>query len=57
VVISFCPPERHDSERAAMIYQQEARGADKTITDAIDSHVEDERRRDGDQGDATGTAG
>ena len=47
----------HDSERAAMIYQHEARGADKTITNAIDSHVSDERRRDGDQGDATGTAG
>ena len=46
----------HDSERAAMIYQHEARGADR-ITNAIDSHVEDERRRDGDQGDATGTAG
>jgi hypothetical protein len=36
----------HDSERAAMIYQHEARGADKTITNAIDSHVEDERRRE-----------
>jgi hypothetical protein len=30
----------HDSERAAMIYQHEARGADKAITDAIDKHVE-----------------
>jgi len=29
----------HDSERAAMIYQHEARGADKRITDAIDTHV------------------
>src|SRR6476620_6128407 len=29
----------HDSERAAMIYQHEARGADKAITDAIDEHV------------------
>jgi len=26
----------HDSERAAMIYQHEARGADKATTDAID---------------------
>lgn len=26
----------HDRERAAMIYQHEARGADKSITDAID---------------------
>jgi integrase len=46
----------HDSERAAMIYQHEARGADKAITNAIDTRVEDERRDD-DQGDATGPAG
>ncbi len=26
----------HDRERAAMIYQHKARGADKSITDAID---------------------
>ena len=39
-----------------MIYQHEARGADKAITDAIDTHVEDEKRRPDDQGDATGTA-
>jgi integrase len=37
----------HDSERAALIYQHEARGADQRITDAIDSHVQAER----DQGD------
>jgi integrase len=37
----------HDSERAAMIYQHKARGADKAITDAIDAHVRDEQ----DQGD------
>jgi hypothetical protein len=43
----------HDSERAAMICQHEARGADKTITDAIDAHVDDEKRRDdGDDGTA-----
>lgn len=43
----------HDSERAAMIYQHEARGADKAITDAIDAHVDDEKRRDdGDDGAA-----
>ena len=30
----------HDSERAALIYQHEARGADKIITDSIDAHVE-----------------
>ena len=34
----------HDSERAAMIYQHEARGADKTITDAIDRHVQTQQR-------------
>ena len=33
----------HDSERAAMIYQHEARGADRAITGAIDAHVEAER--------------
>jgi hypothetical protein len=30
-------PSGHDSERAAMIYQHEAQGADKTITHAIDT--------------------
>jgi hypothetical protein len=35
----------HDSTRAAMIYQHEARGADKAITDAIDAHVDDEKCR------------
>jgi hypothetical protein len=34
----------HDSDRAAMIYQHEARGADKTITNAIDTHVRPSRR-------------
>lgn len=47
----------HDSERAAMIYQHKARGADKAITNAIDAHVKDEQRQ-ADEGDgATGTAG
>jgi integrase len=45
----------HDSTRAAMIYQHEARGADKAITDAIDVHVDDETRRD--DGDDDGMAG
>jgi integrase len=36
----------HDSERAALIYQHAARGADKRITDAIDSHVQAEQGRD-----------
>jgi integrase len=39
----------HDSERAAMIYQHEARGADRTITLAIDAHVEAQRDRGEDQ--------
>ncbi len=41
----------HDSERAAMIYLHEARGADKTITDAIDAHIEAGRADDGDDDD------
>jgi hypothetical protein len=45
----------HDSERAAIIYQHEARGADAVITNAIDAHVEAERGRD-DEGD-NGPAG
>jgi integrase len=36
----------HDSERAALIYQHEARGADHRITGAIDAHVQAERVRD-----------
>jgi integrase len=36
----------HDSERAALIYQHEARGADQRITNAIDSHVEAEQGKD-----------
>ncbi len=39
----------HDSARAAMIYQHEARGADKAITDAIDAHVDSETREDLDE--------
>jgi integrase len=40
----------HDSERAAMIYQHEARGADQAITSAIDSHVQAEQDNDDDDG-------
>jgi hypothetical protein len=29
----------HDNVRAALIYQHAVRGADKTITDAIDRHI------------------
>jgi hypothetical protein len=35
-----------------MIYQHEARGADRAITDAIDTQVQGQKRDDGD-----GTAG
>jgi hypothetical protein len=35
----------HDSERAAIIYQPEARGADAAITKAIDAHVEPEQSK------------
>jgi hypothetical protein len=38
----------HDSERAAMIYQHEARGADTAITSAIDAHIVAEQVNDGD---------
>ena len=41
----------HDSERAALIYQHEARGADQRITDAIDSHVQAERDQADDDDD------
>ena len=34
----------HDSERAAIIYQHEVRGADAAITSAIDAHAKAERR-------------
>ena len=42
----------HGSERAAMIYQHEARGADQAITDAIDSHVRAGQPGDDDDGPA-----
>jgi integrase len=41
----------HDSERATLIYQHEARGADKILTDTIDAHVQAEQGgRDDDDG-------
>jgi len=43
----------HDSERAAMIYQHEAQGADQAITKAIDAQVEHGRARDDDGDDGT----
>jgi integrase len=43
----------HDSERAALIHQHRARGADKIITDNVDAHVEAERKcKDDDDGTA-----
>lgn len=45
----------HDSERAAMIYQHEARGADSAITNAIDAYVDGEYGKDEDDDD--GSAG
>ena len=45
----------HDNERAAMIYQHEARGADQLITSAIDAHVQDEQGKDdGDENSSSG---
>ena len=44
----------HDSERAAMIYQHEARGADQASTDAIDTHVQAEQLGDDDDHGAAG---
>jgi integrase len=44
----------HDSERAAMIYQHEARGADHAITSAIDSHLQVEAENDDDEDDGEG---
>ena len=46
----------HDSERAALIYQHEARGADKAITDAIDTHVQAEQGDQDDDGSAGAAA-
>jgi integrase len=45
----------HDSERAAMVYQHVARGADQVITSAIDTHVQGEKHGDG--GGEDGAAG
>ena len=42
----------HDSERAAMIYQHEARGADAAITGGIDAHVQAERGHEDDGDDS-----
>ncbi len=48
----------HDSKRAAMIYQHEAQGADKAITNAIDTHVQAEQaKRDDGPADVMAPAG
>ena len=41
----------HDSERAAIIYQHEARGADLAITSAIDAHIETAKASQGQPSD------
>ena len=43
----------HDSERAAIIYQHEARGADLIITSAIDAHIEAANASEGSDGDGS----
>jgi integrase len=40
----------HHSERAAIIYQHRARGADELITTAIDAHIQAEQSRCADRG-------
>lgn len=50
------PRMGHDSERAAMIYQHEARDADWAITGAIDAHVEAERGGEAGEDDDLGGA-
>jgi integrase len=44
----------HDSERAALIYQHEARGADKRITEAIDFRLQAEYSHGNDDDGAAG---
>jgi integrase len=44
----------HDSERAALIYQHEVRGADKRITGAIDARVQAEQGKGDDDDGAAG---
>ena len=46
----------HDSERAAIIYQHRARGADELITTAIDARIQEEQssRAGRGQGDTRG---
>jgi hypothetical protein len=41
----------HDSERAAIIYQHAARGADQAIAEAMEAHVEAQQADDDDRSD------
>jgi hypothetical protein len=45
---------RLHEQRAALIYQHEARGADKRITEAIDFDLQADYSQGNDDGDATG---
>ena len=46
----------HDSERAAIIYQHEAQGADLAITSAIDAHIETAKADQAQHGDGSSEA-
>jgi integrase len=46
----------HDSERAAIIYQQAARGADQAIAEAMDAHVEAQQADGEDRDDDVASA-
>jgi hypothetical protein len=45
--------DHRQSERAAIIYQHEARGADLAITSAIDAHIETAKASQGQPGDGS----
>jgi len=47
----------HDSERAAMIYQHQARGADNIIANNIDARVQAERSKPDEDNGAAGGPG
>ncbi len=40
IALRRCDVMGHDSERAAVIYQHAAQGADQAIAEAMDAHVE-----------------
>jgi hypothetical protein len=42
----------HHSERAELIYQHETQGADRTTTNPIDTHVQAEQARHGNNEDS-----